>query len=187
MKMASHNGLHGLTIGGLAKVVGMSKSGLFAHFNSKDNLQLMVLKRATDHFTDTVLRPAFRNNPRGEPRVRALFENWLDYLNDSSSLPGGDILLSVSTELDDQPGPLRELAQTVQGQLIDNIEKSARFAIEERHFRRDLDTKLFTWKLYSYILGYHHFKRMMEDPLAEARLRKSFEDLINYAKEEIQP
>src|SRR5690606_26524804 len=118
LKIASMEGLGGLTIGSLAKAVGMSKSGLFAHFNSKDRLQLTVLEMAVRHFTDTVLVPAFRQ-PRGVARIRAMFENWIDYMDDGDRFPGGSILIAASTEVDDRPGPLRDYTHQVQKDLID--------------------------------------------------------------------
>jgi len=103
---ASQVGLGALSIGELAKEAGMSKSGLFAHFDSKENLQLEVMKSAAQRFIDQIVTPALRA-PRGEPRVRALFENWFRWAKDSK-LPGGCLFIAAATELDDQPGPLRD-------------------------------------------------------------------------------
>src|ERR1700677_1852203 len=100
VRIAGRIGLSGLTIGMLAAATGMSKSGLFAHFGSKEALQLQVLARARDEFTDRVVRPALHVK-RGEPRVRALFEHWLEVSRD----PGAPFLFaSASMEFDDQPG-----------------------------------------------------------------------------------
>ena len=181
LKIASREGIEGLTIGELAKAVGMSKSGLFAHFGNKDQLQLAVLKLATENFVNTVMRPAF-SEPRGEPRLQAMMANWLDHLNDRKALPGGSILIAASTELDDRPGVLRDFVQTAQKDLIHNIEKAATMAVEEGHFRCDLDIEQFAWSMYSFVLGYHHFKRMLEDPKAELHLKRSFKGLIEVAK-----
>lgn len=177
LRIVSREGLEGLTIGDLAKSVGMSKSGLFAHFGGKDQLQLSVLELVRDLFVDTVMRPAFKA-PRGLPRVEALFENWLHHLNDSENLPAGQILIAASIELDDRPGALRDFVQKVQKDLIANIEKAARLAVEEKHLRSELNIELFAWSLYSFVLGYHHFKRMLEDPKAALHLRQSFNELI---------
>ncbi len=177
VKIASRDGIGGLTIGELAKAVGMSKSGLFAHFGGKDQLQLDVLKLATDKFVDVVMRPAFEA-PRGEPRIKAMFKNWLEHLNDHSELPGGSILIAASIELDDRPGVLRDFAAQAQKDLIKNIEKAAKLAIEEGHFRSDLDVEQFAWSMYSFVLGYHHFKRLLQDPKAELHLKRSFNGLL---------
>jgi AcrR family transcriptional regulator len=179
--MASINGLAGVSLGLLAKAVGMSKSGIYAHFQAKDDLQLKILEQASEMFTNTVLKPAFEK-PRGEPRVRAMFENWMSHLNGTSNSPGGSVFIAASIELDDQPGPLRDFVQKQQRDLIKTIELAARIAVEEKHFRSDLDTDQFAWTLYSFVLGYHHFKRMLEDPKAEEHLRNSFEGLMSLSR-----
>jgi AcrR family transcriptional regulator len=181
MRIASREGIEGLTIGELAKAVGMSKSGLFAHFGGKDQLQLSVLQLATDRFVDIVMRSAFKS-PRGEPRIKAMFKNWLEHLNGDSKLPGGSILIAASVELDDRPGVLRDFVQKAQKDLIKNIERAAKIAVEEGHFRKDLDVELFAWSLYSFVLGYHHFKRMLEDPKAELHVKRSFNGLLEVAR-----
>jgi AcrR family transcriptional regulator len=181
LKIVSRHGLEGLTIGELAKVVGMSKSGLFAHFGGKDELQLRVLELATTNFVDQVMRPAF-TAPRGQERIRALFKNWLQHLNDKAMLPGGSVLIAASIELDDRPGRLRDYVQNAQKDLISNIEKAARIAIEEKDFRNDLDVEQFAWTLYSFVLGYHHFKRLLDDPKAEIHLKRSFNGLMDISQ-----
>lgn len=181
MRIASREGLAGLTIGELAKAVGMSKSGLFAHFKGKDTLQLEVLQAAVARFIDEVMRPAFQEAP-GERRIMALLDRWLKFIDGSASQPGGSILIAASIELDDRPGPLRDFVQRAQQELITNIEKAARIAVEQKHFRADLDCEQFAWSLYSFVLGYHHFSRMLEDPRAEQRLRKSVAGLFKVAR-----
>ena len=180
LQMASRGGLEGLTIGELAKAVGMSKSGLFAHFGGKDQLQLSVLQTARDRFVESVMRSAFKA-PRGEPRIKLLLKNWLEHLNESS-LPGSSILIAASVELDDRPGLLRDFMQTAQKDLIRNIEKAARISVEEGHFQKDLDIEQFAWSLYAFVLGYHHSKRMLEDPKAELHLKRSFNGLLALAR-----
>lgn len=181
LKIASLAGIEGLTIGELAKAVGMSKSGLFAHFQGKDNLQLSVLEKATEQFVDAVMRPAFRA-PRGEERIKALFNNWLDHLDDQSKLPGGSVLISASIELDDRPGVLRDFVKKAQNDLIQNIEKAAKIAVLEGDFREDLDIELFAWTMYSFVLGYHHFTRMLQDPKAKSHVRRSFKGLLSVSR-----
>ena len=181
MRIASREGLAGLTIGELAKAVGMSKSGIFAHFKGKDTLQLEVLQAAVERFIDAVMRPAFQEAP-GEPRLMALLNRWLKFIDGSDSQPGGSILIAASIELDDRPGPLRDFVKRAQQELITNVEKAARIAVEQKHFRADLDCEQFAWSLYSFVLGYHHFSRMLEDPEAERRLRKSVSGLLKIAR-----
>ncbi len=178
MKIASVHGIEGITIGELAKKVGMSKSGLFAHFENKDNLQLEILKMATDHFVEVVLKPSFKE-PQGLARIEAIVDNWIKFLNDTATLPGGSIFISASFELDDRPGVLKDFVQKSQNDLILNIEKAVQIAIDCKHLKSNTDKNDFAWKLYSYVLGYHHFQRMLHNPKAEEFLRNAVRELIN--------
>ena len=105
VQIASRTGFDGLSIGGLAEAVEMSKSGLFAHFRSKEQLQLQTMERARERFVDIVVRPALAG-PRGEKRVRAVFDGWLTWSR--QALDGGCIFVAAAVELDDRPGPLRD-------------------------------------------------------------------------------
>jgi AcrR family transcriptional regulator len=178
MKIASTHGIEGVTIGELAKKIGMSKSGLFAHFENKDNLQLEILKMASDHFVENVMKPAFLK-PRGLPRIEALFESWMNYLDDNSTLPGGSIFVAASFELDDRPGILKDFVQITQEQLILNIEKAVQLAIDEGHFKKTTNKKDFAWKMYSFVLGYHHYKRMLQNPGAKNFIQQAMKELID--------
>ena len=178
LKIASTHGIQGITIGELAKKVGMSKSGLFAHFENKDNLQLEILRMASEYFVESVMKPAFREE-RGLPRLEALFNNWLIFLNDDLTLPGGSIFISASFELDDRPGVLKDYVQKSQELLILNIEKAVQIAIDCKHLNSSTDKSDFAWKLYSYVLGFHHFKRMLHNEKAEELIRNAFRELIN--------
>jgi AcrR family transcriptional regulator len=173
---ASQVGLGALSIGELAKEAGMSKSGLFAHFESKENLQLEVMKSAAQRFIDHVVTPAFRA-PRGEPRVRALFEGWFQWSKDSK-LPGGCLFIAAATELDDQPGPLREFLVGSQRDWLATFAQAAKIAVDEKHFRRKLDTEQFARRAYSVILAYHHFSRLLQMKDAESQARAEFEALL---------
>ncbi|MES2767522.1 MAG: TetR/AcrR family transcriptional regulator [Bdellovibrionota bacterium] len=178
MKIASIHGIQGVTIGELAKKVGMSKSGLFAHFENKDNLQLEILRMASEHFVESVMKPAFREE-KGLPRIMAMFNHWLVFLNDHSTLPGGSIFISASFELDDRPGVLKDFVQKSQNDLILNMEKAVQLAIDCKHLKSSTNKNDFAWKLYSYILGYHHFKRMLNHPEAEELMRNAVKELID--------
>jgi AcrR family transcriptional regulator len=174
--MASRDGLEGLSIGGLATSLAMSKSGLFAHFGSKEELQLEVLRAAARRFEDTVVRPAFRA-PRGTPRIRHLMENWVRWAN-SPDTAGGCLFVSAAVELDDQAGRPRDFLVAAQKQLLDAVARSARVAIEAGHFRKDFDCRQFAFELYGLLLGYHHAKRLLRDPGAEAAVRAGFDRLM---------
>jgi AcrR family transcriptional regulator len=176
LSLASRIGLEGLSIGELAKRTEMSKSGLFAHFSSKENLQVEVLRVAAQRFAEMVVAPAIRK-PRGAPRVRALFENWLRWSKADFS-PGGCIFIAASTELDDRPGPTRDFLVGAQRDFMATMAKSAQIAVEEGHFRSDLDTEQFAYEMYSIYLSYHHFARLLRSPHAERRARRAFEALL---------
>ena len=176
LSLSSRLGLDALTIGGLAREVGLSKSGLFAHFTSKEDLQLQVLEEAVDRFIRLVVRPAFAE-PRGEPRIRALFEHWLRWAT-ADFLPGGCPFVSLANELDDRPGALRDFLVAAQAEWLSTLAKTARRSAEAGHFRRDLDHEQFAYDYYAIMLAFHHFHQLLRDPTAEARARVSFDRLI---------
>lgn len=180
LAMSSRLGLEALSIGGLAREVGLSKSGLFAHFESKEDLQLRVLEEAVDRFIRLVVQPAFRE-PRGEPRVRALFEAWLQWAT-ADFLPGGCPFISLANELDDRPGSLRDLLVAAQAEWLGTLATAARMASESGHFRSDLDHEQFAYDFYAIMLGFHHFQRLLRDERSEARARTSFDRLIADAR-----
>ena len=180
VRLASRDGLEGLTIGTLSTELGLSKSGLFAHFGSKDELQLQVLQATVERFEETVIRPAL-SAPRGEPRIRAVFERWLDWEN-NPSMPGGCLLIAAAVEFDDRPGPQRDFLQEAHRRRFAFVAKAARMAVETGHFRPDLDVEQFSFDVTAIALGYHHLHRMLRDPKADARARATFERLMADAK-----
>ena len=180
LRAASVDGLEGISLGKLASDVGMSKSGLFAHFASKEALQLDVLAAAAEKFTSIVVRPAFAE-PRGEPRVRALFQRWLMWERDES-LPGGCVFTHAAAELDDRPGPARDALVDWQQKWLDALAQAARIAVNEGHFRTDLDAELFAFQQYGLVLAYFHSRRLFNDPRAEDRVRRAFDALVLSAR-----
>lgn len=178
--VASEVGLKGLTIGMLAAKTELSKSGLFAHFRSKESLQLEVLQHARNRFIDIVLRPAVAM-PRGEPRVRDLFERWLGWFR-GDVLPGGCVFTAAATELDDQPGPVRDFLVADQRDLIDSVTQVFRTGITEGHFRSDADPEQFAQDMMGILLAYTHSYRLLKDPKAEERARHAFEALLTAAR-----
>jgi AcrR family transcriptional regulator len=180
IRLASRVGLEGLSIGGLAEELSLSKSGLFAHFKSKTSLQVQVLETAAAVFTERVVRPAL-TRPRGEPRVRALFDGWLGWDRDKV-LEGGCIFVAAAAELDDSPGPARDALVQSQKDWLDCLAQAARIAVAEGHFRKDLDVEQFAHDEYAVLLGFHHAQRLMKDPNAEARARRAFDALVLAAR-----
>ncbi len=179
LELASVVGLEGLSIGELAKATGMSKSGLFAHFESKEDLQLHVLLLARDRFVELVFSPSMRE-PRGEPRVRALFENWIEW--ELGRIPGGCPFVAVSHELDDRPGPTREALVRVQKEWIETLATAIRIAVGEGHFRADVDGHQLAYDIYAVFLAFHLYHRLLRDEEATDRARAGFENLIKAAR-----
>ncbi|HEY3008506.1 MAG TPA: TetR/AcrR family transcriptional regulator [Micromonosporaceae bacterium] len=175
--VARRVGLSGLTIGSLAEQAQLSKSGLFGHFRSKEALQLQILEHARTRFEEAVARPALRA-PRGEPRVRELFDRWLRW----DSLPGGCPFVAAATEFDDQPGAVRDRLVRDQRDLFDMIATVFRTGITEGHFREDADPDQFAQDFYGVILARHHTIRLLGDQRAEARARSAFEALLTNAR-----
>jgi AcrR family transcriptional regulator len=180
LRLASRDGLEGLSIGVLAGELGLSKSGLFAHFGSKEDLQVAVLQRAVERFEERVMKPAFRA-ARGEPRVRAVFEHWLRWLSDAAS-PGGCLFVAAATELDDKEGRPRDFLAGSQKQLVATLARSARLAIESGHFRPDLDCDGFAFEMSGLLLAHSHFRRLLRDPRTDSRTRAAFERLLASAR-----
>jgi AcrR family transcriptional regulator len=178
--MASKVGLSGLSIGKLADDLELSKSGLFAHFQSKEALQLQILDYAAERFVDVVIRPSLAA-PRGEPRVRAMFDKWLHWPRESA-LPGGCLFVAAAVELDDQPGPVRDRLVQLQKDWLDTLAAATRTAISEGHFHDRVDPEQLAHDLYGIMLMHHHSSRLLRDPKAAARTRTAFETLIAAAK-----
>jgi AcrR family transcriptional regulator len=180
VEVASQVGLQGLTIGRLAQDLQLSKSGLFAHFQSKEELQVQVLEAAASRFVENVVKPGLKAT-RGEPRVRALFEAWLAWAQ-SKCLPGGCPFAAAAMELDDRPGSPRERLVRLQKDWLDLLANTVRTAIRERDFRADVDPDQFAHELYGIMLGFHHAARLLKDPAAVQRVHRAFEALLTRAR-----
>jgi len=175
--LASRFGLEGLSIGSLAAQLDLSKSGLFAHFDSKEDLQLQTLKQAQHRFEETVVRPALAI-PQGIPRLRVLFANWLDSLAQGDELTGGSLILAASAEYDDRPGAVRDLLIAGQRELRGAIAKAVRLAIGEGRLKPDTDPWQLTFELFGIVLAAHHDLRLLGDPHALDRARAALNRLV---------
>jgi AcrR family transcriptional regulator len=171
--LAGHVGLAGMTIGSLATATGLSKSGLYAHFKSKESLQLEVLEYTRARFVAQIVSPAL-TAPRGETRVRAVFENWLKW----DSQPGGCLFVAASSELDDQPGPVRDRLVHDQRDWLDTLAEVFRTGVAEGQFRADVEPAQFAFDLDGVMLSCHMSNRLLRDNTAETRARRSFETLL---------
>lgn len=170
--VASRSGLEGLTIGTLADVLSMSKSGVFAHFGSREELQIAVIDEYARRFMDAVFYPAIRL-PRGLPRLKAMFENWL-YRVQHVEIPNGCIFISGAVEFDDKEGPVRDRMVLVNRGWQREMQSAARLAIAEGHLRADCEPEQLVFELYGFMLSLHHDARLLRDPRAVERARASF-------------
>jgi AcrR family transcriptional regulator len=181
LELATRVGFEGLTIGRLADDLGLSKSGLFAHFKAKEELQLEVLRTAAERFVSDVVRPALAA-PRGEPRVRALFERQIAWERSWDRVAGGCPMVAASIELDDRPGRARDYLVQSQRDWAETIANAARAAVREGHFRSDLDCEQFAYDFSGIMLAYHHAARLMKDTRARQRAEAAFESLLRGAR-----
>lgn len=177
--LASKEGLGGLSIGVLAKRLGLSKSGLFAHFGSKDALLMAVTEAASRRFVEVVIRPAIAQPP-GRPRLEVLFENWLDW-SKSREFPGGCPIMAATLELDDQPGPLRDYLLSQQQRWLATVAQAAEIAVREGHFGEDTEQEQFAFEFNAIGFGYHFSERFLRDPDARRKAMTAFHSLLEKA------
>lgn len=177
LNLASQMGIEGLSIGALAEVTGMSKSGVFAHFGSREELQISVIREYHERFEEEVFMPAIRQ-ARGLPRLRALFDNWVAKV--ATEIDSGCIYISGAVEFDDRPGPVRDalagMVVTWHGSLV----RAIRMAIDMGHLRADTDPMQMQFEIHGLILSLHHDARFLRSPDAIDRARTAFERLIQY-------
>ena len=173
---ASEVGLEGLSIGALATRLGLSKSGLFAHFGSKEELQLATLKAAQERFVNKVFLPAL-DTPRGLARLRALFRNWFEWL-EASGQPGGCVILAAAAEFDDRPGLVRDTLLAGQKELRGAIAKAVRLAIDAGDLPAGADPWQLAFELFGIVLAAHHDRHLFDDPRAAARGMIAIERLL---------
>jgi AcrR family transcriptional regulator len=176
-RLARSVGLGGITIGTLAANAELSKSGLYAHFRSKESLQIQVLEHTRSRFVAEVLAPAL-GAPRGEPRVRALFESWLAW----DGKEGGCLFVAASSELDDQPGPVRDLLVRYQQDWLDSLAEVFRTGLAEGHFLPGADPEQFAYEVDGVMLQHHMSSRLLGDAWSAAKARRAFESLLDRAR-----
>jgi AcrR family transcriptional regulator len=152
-QLARHDGMEGLSIGALATGVGMSKSGVFAHFGSREDLQLALLEAVSNRFVAFILHPALKQK-RGLPRLRAIVENWMEWGRIHAK---GCVLLSAATEYDGREDSLlRERVVKQQSDWRNEMKRAIALTVEAGDFRADTDTTLLAFEIYSLMLGLHH-------------------------------
>ena len=177
LRLASQMGLEGLSIGALAEVAGMSKSGVFAHFGSREELQIAVIREYHRRFEEEVFVPALRE-PRGVRRLHALFERWLRRV--SVEVDSGCIYISGAVEFDDRPGPVRDALVGMVRAWQQALERAIRMAIDGGQLKCDTDVQQMLFEMHGLILALHHDARLMRSPGALQRARRAYERLVHF-------
>ncbi|WP_449428076.1 TetR/AcrR family transcriptional regulator [Rhodanobacter umsongensis] len=171
--LARKDGLEGLSIGTLAADVEMSKSGVFAHFGSREDLQLAVLDAGAERFAARVLLPALKQ-PRGLPRLRAIVTHWSEWAREHQS---GCVLLSATSEYDGRNGALHDKVVSQQAEWRGGLQKAIAQAVTEGHLRGDTDTAQLAFEIYALMLGLHHDAGLFGFDEAGQRAAQAFERL----------
>ncbi len=174
--IASAEGLEGLTIGRLSQIVGMSKSGLFAHFGSKKELQLATIDWARETFLEKVIAPT-EKMPEGLPRLYAMESNWIDYIQ-NSGFHGGCFFAAASAEFDGRPGPIRESIALLTRNWRDRIEAEAARAIELGHLHSETDPALLAFQLHAFSQEANWAYQLLGEQRAFEQARASAQELL---------
>jgi len=173
--LATQIGLEGLSIGALAEVMRMSKSGVFAHFGSREELQISVIREYYARFEEEVFYPALQQ-PRGMPRLKALFRNWMN--RTSVEIDSGCLFISGAVEFDDRPGPVRDaLAGSVKTWLA-AMNRAVVQTKQEGHLRADLDEHQMAFEIHGLILALHYEARFLKTPGSVARAHTGFANIL---------
>ncbi len=177
LNLASQMGIEGLSIGALAEVTGMSKSGVFAHFGSREELQISVIREYHERFEEEVFRPAIQQ-PRGLPRLRALFDGWVAKV--ATEIDSGCIYISGAVEFDDRPGPVRDALAGMVLLWHGALDRAIRMAVDLGHLRPETDPMQMLFEIHGLILSLHHDARFLRSAGAVDRARVAFERVIAF-------
>lgn len=177
LALASNMGLEGLSIGALAEVTGMSKSGVFAHFGSREELQISVIREYHAKFEEEVFFPAIRQE-RGLPRLAAMFENWVKRV--AVEIDSGCIYISGAVEFDDRPGPVRDALADMVRAWHTALKRAIEIAIEVGDLRADTDAGQMLFEIHGLILALHHDARFLRSPGAVERARTGFARTVSH-------
>jgi AcrR family transcriptional regulator len=179
LAIARREGLEGLTIGLLADHMQMSKSGVFAHFGSREDLQLAVLNEYAARFVDDVLRPAV-GRARGLPRLQAILENWLRLL--ARELEQGCLMIAGASEYDDRPGPLRDAMVAIVTGWKEELLRAIDAAKAAGHLRAGVDSRQLVFEVYGLMLVLHQDARLLRSADSVKRARTGLARLIDAAR-----
>jgi AcrR family transcriptional regulator len=173
--LASQIGLEGLSIGALAEVTGMSKSGVFAHFGSREELQISVIREYHDQFESEVFYPAL-SCARGLPRLQSLFDNWMQ--RTTTEIDSGCIYISGAVEFDDRPGSVRDALASSVNTWQNALQRSVAQAQDEKHLTSKADPLQVAFEIHGLILALHYEARFLRNPGAADRARKGFSEIV---------
>ncbi|MBU3737931.1 MAG: TetR/AcrR family transcriptional regulator [Rhodoferax sp.] len=175
LALASQIGLEGLSIGALAEVTRMSKSGVFAHFGSREELQISVIREYHARFAEEVFRPALQL-PRGLPRVRALFDHWMQRV--AVEIQSGCIFISGAVEFDDRPGPVRDALASSVRDWLSTLDRAVLQARQEGHLLESADAQQMAFEIHGLILALHYEARFLKNPASIARAHQGFAHVL---------
>ncbi len=184
LELAAADSLEGLTIGRIAERLNMSKAGVFAHFGSREELQIAVLKEYERRFIEDVLLPALKE-PRGLPRLRAMYSRWIDRL--SVEIEKGCVFVSGAVEYDDRPGPIRDLLVSMIRSWQRELVRAIKQAIEVGHLRSTTDPYQLVFAMHGLVLAVHHDARLLHSKDSVTRGRVGFAQLIETHRNVDQP
>ncbi len=173
--LAAQMGLEGLSIGAVAELTGMSKSGVFAHFGSREELQISVVREYHARFEQEVFYPALQK-PRGLPRLRALFANWMR--RTSTEVDSGCIYISGAAEFDDRPGPVRDALVESVGIWREAVYRAVVQAKDEGHLRAGADERQIAFEIHGLILVLHYEARFLRVPGVLERANAGFDNIL---------
>ncbi|WP_105531244.1 TetR/AcrR family transcriptional regulator [Solimicrobium silvestre] len=177
LQVASRDGLEGLTIGLLADQMHMSKSGVFAHFGSREDLQIDVIKLYHANFEHEVFYPSLKQK-RGLPRLTSMFLLWVNRV--SVEVASGCIYISGAVEYDDRPGELREKLSWMVTTWQQALRRATVQAIDCGDLKSDTDPDQLVFEMYGLILALHHDARFLKIPGSFERAQNGFERLIKH-------
>lgn len=173
--LATQIGLEGLSIGALAEVMQMSKSGVFAHFGSREELQISVIREYHTRFEDEVFYPAMAQ-PRGLPRLRALFANWMK--RTSVEIDSGCIYISGAVEFHDRTGPVRDALAGSVNTWLAAMRRAIDIAVAEGHLAPGTDAAQVAFEVHALILALHYEARFLHSPESIDRAVRAFESIL---------
>ena len=176
LRLATQVGLEGLSIGALAELMHMSKSGVFAHFGSREDLQISVVHEYFHQFEQEVFYPVLALQ-RGLPRVEALFANWMKRV--AVEIQSGCIFISGAVEFDDRPGPVRDALSTSVKIWLAAMHRAVMQAREEGHLSPGADAEQMAFEIHGLILALHYEARFLNNPGSVARANTGFAHILS--------